>query len=147
MAVLVVTCLVVFKYILLPIRVTGISKVPAYKDRSVNVVNRLAYAWHAPRRGDVVSLRFADGAEINVTLMKRIIGLPGETVGFADGHAFIDGQPLEEPYLKLPCDWARPPVKLKGDEYFVVGDNRSMPPDDHWHGVVRLNRIVGKVVL
>jgi len=58
-AVLAVLCIVVFKFILLHIRVEGISMLPAYQDGSAHYVNRLAYLWHEPRRGDVVSIRLA----------------------------------------------------------------------------------------
>jgi signal peptidase I len=142
--VLVVVCFVVFNFILLPIRVTGISMLPAYKDRSVNCVNRLAYLWHEPRRGDVVSIRYAGP---HVMLMKRIVGLPGETVAFKDGRVLINGTPLDEPYEKSPCDWNLPPVKLGADEYFVVGDNRTMPAELHTFGRVERERIIGKVLL
>lgn len=144
-AVLIVTCLIVFnKFILLSIRVEGISMLPTYKDRSVNFVNRLAYLWHEPRRGDVVSIRLAG---IHRMYMKRIIGLPGETVGFVDGRVLINGKVLDEPYEKYACDWNRPPVKLEPDEYFVVGDNRTMPWEDHKFGKVERGRIIGKAIL
>jgi signal peptidase I len=142
--VLVAVCFIVFNFILLPIRVTGISMLPAYKDRSINFVNRLAYLRHEPRRGDVVNIRYAG---IHRMLMKRIVGLPGETIAFEGGQMFINGKPLDEPYEKSPCDWNRPPVKLDANEYFVVGDNRTMPMEDHWFGKVLRERIVGKVLL
>ena len=80
-------------------------------------------------------------------LMKRIIGLPGETVAFHRGKAFINERVLEERYLQLPCDWERQPVTLGPDEYFVVGDNRSMPQVDHTFGKAGRERIVGRVML
>jgi signal peptidase I len=141
---LVAVCFVVFKFILLPIRVEGISMLPTYKDRSINFVNRLAYWRHEPRRGDVVGIRLAG---IHVMYLKRIIALPGETVAFENGRVMIDGQPLDEPYEKWRSDWTLPPVKLDADEYFVVGDNRTMPPENHVHGAVTRERIVGKIVL
>jgi signal peptidase I len=143
-AVLIVTCFIVFKFILLPIRVEGISMLPTYKDRSVNFVNRLAYVWHEPQRGDVVSIRLAGP---HVMYLKRIIGLPGETVAFVDGRVLINGEVLDEPYEKTPCDWNCPPVKLGPDEYFVVGDNRTMPSDNHVFGKAGRDRIVGKALL
>jgi signal peptidase I len=143
-AVLVVTCFVVFKFILLPIRVTGISMMPTYKNRSINLVNRLAYSRHEPQRGDVVSIRLAG---IHVMYMKRIIGLPGETISFVNGQVIIDGKILDEPYETTPCDWDLPPEKLGPDEYYVVGDNRTMAAEDHWKGKVLRQRIVGKVLL
>ncbi|HEY5043447.1 MAG TPA: signal peptidase I [Verrucomicrobiae bacterium] len=141
--VLVAACFVVFKFILLPLRVSGISMEPTYHDRSINFLNRLAYLTHEPQRGDVVSIRYAGP---HVTLMKRIVGLPGETIEFVNGKIFINGVPLAEPYEKNPCDWNLPPEKIGPDEYYVVGDNRTMPPDDHVHGRVERKRILGKVL-
>ncbi len=143
-AVLAVTCFIVFHFILLPIRVTGISMLPTYKNGSINSVNRLAYLFHEPRRGDVVSIRFAG---THLMLMKRIIGLPGETVAFVNGRVLINDEILDEPYEKSPCDWNLPPEKLGADEYFVVGDNRTMPAEDHTKGKVPRERIIGRVVL
>ena len=161
-AVLIVTCFIVFKFILLPIRVEGISMLPNYKDRSWNLVNRFAYLRHEPQRGDVVGIRFSRAgtntpADIHqaanwlepphVMLLKRIVGLPGETVAFADGHVLINGEVLDEPYEKYTCDWNRPAVQLGPDEYFVVGDNRSMPWENHVKGRAQRSQIVGKAIL
>ena len=143
-AILIVTCFVVFKFVLLPIRVEGISMLPTYRDRSVNFVNRLAYLRHEPQRGDVVSIRLAGP---HVMYMKRIIGLPGETVAFKNGRVLINGEVLDEPYEKSPCDWNRAPVTLDSDEYFVVGDNRTMPWEQHKLGIVHRDHIVGKAIL
>jgi signal peptidase I len=142
--VLTVTCFVVFKFVLLPIRVEGISMLPTYKDRSVHLVNRVAYLWHEPRCGDVVSIRLAG---MHLMYLKRIIGLPGETIAFVNGHVLIDDQVLDEPYEKLHCDWNLSPEKLGPGEYFVVGDNRTMPPRYHEHGVASRDRIIGKLLL
>ena len=142
--VLVVTCVVVFRYVLLCVRTEGISMSPTYRDHSVHLVNRLAYLRHEPQRGDVVSIRLAGP---HVMYMKRIIGLPGETVAFVNGRVLIDGEVLDEPYEKLQCDWNLPPEKLGPNEYFVVGDNRSMHPDEHTFGRVSRDRIVAKLLL
>jgi signal peptidase I len=143
--VLVAACWVVFSFVLLPIRVTGISMSPTYPNHSLNLVNRLAYLWHEPQRGDVVSIRLTG---LHGLFMKRIIGLPGETVAFVEGRVLINGKILGEPYEKnLACDWDRPPVTLAADEYFFVGDNRSMPQEDHTFGIQKRNHIVGKVLL
>ena len=80
-------------------------------------------------------------------LMKRIIGLPGETVSFQGGQVLINGKILDEPYQKWKCDWDMPEKKLGPDEYFVVGDNRTMPMELHTFGRVPRERIVGKVFL
>jgi signal peptidase I len=135
---------IVFRLILLPIRVMGISMLPTYPDAGVHFVNRLAYVRATPQRGDVVSIRLAGDS---VMYMKRIIALPGETVEFRNGHVFIDSELLPEPYEKWSCDWNRAPEKLGPNEYFVVGDNRTMAEADHVFGKADRSRIVGKVVL
>ena len=139
--ILAVLCVVGYKVSLLHIRVEGISMMPTYQDGSTHFVNRLAYLLRPPQRGDVVGIRLAG---YHVMYLKRIIGLPGETVAFVNGQVLINGEPLDEPYEKLPCDWNRPPEKLGPDEFLVVGDNRSMPEELHTFGKVERSRIVGK---
>jgi signal peptidase I len=142
--VLAVTCFIIFKFIFLFIRTEGISMLPTYQDKSVHLVSRVAYLRHEPQRGDVVSIRLAG---IHVMYLKRIIGLPGETISFVNGRALIDGQVLDEPYMKFFSDWNLPPEKIGPNEYFVVGDNRTMPPQYHEHGIASRDRIVGKLLL
>ena len=142
--VLVVVCVILRQFVLLPIRVQGISMLPTYHTGQINCVNRLAYLRHEPQRGDVVSVRLAGDS---IMLMKRIIGLPGESVAFHQGKTYINGEPLDEPYLKNPCDWEAGPFECATNEYYVVGDNRSMPFELHTQGRAERERIVGKVLL
>jgi signal peptidase I len=144
-AVLVVVSFIVFKFVLVPIRVEGGSMLPTYKENGVNFVNRQAYLFHEPRRGDVVGIRLLAGEHI--MYMKRIVGLPGETVAFHQGRLYINGQPLAEPYVKLRGNWEHEPEQVGPDQYYVVGDNRDMPWDDHYKGRSTRDRIVGKVLL
>ena len=142
--VLVIVVLLVRQFALLPIRVMGPSMMPTYSNGGINLVNRLAY-WHSsPQRGDVVAIRTSG---TSIMFMKRVVGLPGETVQFHEGRLLINGQPLDEPYVKLDCDWESQPRTLEPDHYYVVGDNRSMPELDHWEGVAERDRIVGKILL
>lgn len=149
----VVLIVVGYKLSFIHVRVDGVSMMPNWSDNSIHWVNRLAYLWHGPQRGDVVAIRFvpADGSigrleTPHVMLLKRIIGLPGETVAFLNGQVLIDGQVLDEPYEKdgYRGDWTCAPITLGSNEYYVVGDNRSMPPEYHTHGVYKRDRIVGK---
>jgi signal peptidase I len=147
-------CVVVFKILLVHVRVSGISMLPTCPDQSVYWVNRLAYVWHEPRRGDVVAIRFIQTDDSisrleppHVMLLKRIIGLPGETVAFVNGHVLINGKILDESYEAFDCDWNCAPVTLGPGQYYVVGDNRSMPPEDHTRGPYDRSRIVGKARL
>ena len=143
--ILVVVSTVVFKFVLQPIRVEGVSMLPTYHDRGINLVNRLAYVFHQPRRGDVVAIRTPAGE--HVMYMKRIIGLPGETVAFHRGRLYINGNPMDEPYVRFRCYWDHEPEQVGPDQYYVVGDNRDMPWDYHEKGRPARDLIVGKVVL
>jgi signal peptidase I len=141
---LVVGCFLVHRLVLLPIEIVGPSMLPTFADRGVNLVNRLAYIRSGPKRGDVVAIRLAGE---HMMYMKRVVGLPGETVAFRNGQAVINGQVLDEPYVMLPCDWELPPVLVRPNCYYVVGDNRSMAARDHEKGVATRERILGKVIL
>ncbi|MFM2081414.1 MAG: hypothetical protein RL380_105 [Verrucomicrobiota bacterium] len=142
--VLVAACFVTFKFVLLPIRIEGISMQPTYRNGSVNFINRLAYLRREPQRGDIVSVRLAGPS---VMFMKRIIARPGEMVSFHDGRVFINSQPLTEPYLKTPCDWSHAPIVCGPTQYYVVGDNRTMPFEAHTQGRAERDHIVGKLLL
>jgi len=137
-------CILIGKFVLLPIRVQGISMMPTYKPNKVNFINRLAYLFHPPRRGDIVAIKLAGP---HVMYLKRVVGLPGETVAFHDGHILINGEVLEEPYLIYRCNWEHEPEQVGPDEYYVVGDNRSMDFFDHEQGRSTRDRIVGKILL
>lgn len=143
-AVLVVVCFVTFKFCLLPVRIQGISMEPTCRNGQVNFVNRLAYLRHEPQRGDIVSVRFAG---TSIMYMKRIIALPGETLEFHAGRAYINGRLLDEPYLKTACDWEAGPFLCSATQYYIVGDNRSMPFILHEQGRAERERIMGKLLL
>jgi signal peptidase I len=148
--ILALACFIIFKFILLPIRVTGVSMVPTYKDHSINFINRLAYFRHEPQRGDVVGIHLkppGDSSTPTVMYLKRIVGLPGETVYFRNGRIMINGQVLDEPYEKAACNWNTAPDSLGTNEYYVVGDNRTMSQFDHVFGRFERFRIVGRVFL
>ena len=140
--VLVAATLLIRQFVLLPVRVYGPSMLPTYQQDGLNFINRLPYYFHEPRRGDVVAIRTSD---TTIMYMKRIVGLPGETVAFHDGRLFINGQMLSEPYVKYPCNWDYDPVTLGSNQFFVVGDNRSMPQIYHEFGRTDRNRIVGRI--
>jgi signal peptidase I len=167
-AVLAVAAFFVFGFVLLPVRIDGPSMLPTYQNGGFNLINRLAYLRHEPRRGDVVAIRIS-GREYSrgellddlahfrlrfvrlfrpsVMYLKRVVGLPGETIAFSGGQLLVDGRPLDEPYQKFACNWERPPQKLEPDQFFVVGDNRAMPMKDHTFLAPPRARIVGKIML
>lgn len=121
--VLVAASLVIFKWVLMPARVTGESMEPTCHDGQLCLINLLAYARQAPQRGDIVGIRFKAGDPI---LLKRVIGLPGERFAIHTGKVFINGSELAEPYLPAPGTWEWPEETLGRDTYYVAGDNRSI---------------------
>jgi signal peptidase I len=143
----IILIMAVRSYVLLPIRVEGVSMLPTYKENGINFVNCLAYVFHPPQRGDVVAIRYSAYKVPKYMLCKRIVGLPGEIIAFRNGRIEINGQPLDEPYVTRPCNWEHGPELIGPNEYYVVGDNRSMDFDQHTKGRAERGRIVGKVVL
>lgn len=144
MVIWVTLCLLAYKFALVPIRVQGVSMVPTFKEGRVNIVNRMAYVFHEPRRGDIVAIKLAGE---HIMYLKRIIALPGETLEFRGGHAFVNGELLPEAYVKLPCNWEHPPEKIAPGEYYLVGDNRSMDFSEHLQGKAWRKQILGKTLL
>ena len=143
--ILVAVCCLVRGFVLLPVKVEGPSMMPTYQDRAVHVINRLAYLFHEPQRGDVVAIRMLAGE--HVMYLKRIVGLPGETVAFHQGWLYINGQPVAEPYVRLRGDWEHADEPVGPDQYYVVGDNRDMEWERHDKGRPTRDLIVGKLIL
>ncbi|MSU22063.1 MAG: signal peptidase I [Pedosphaera sp.] len=145
--VLIVLSFVVFKFVFLPLRVTGVSMSPSYQDGRINFVNKLAYVRSKPQRGDVVAIRMAGE---HVMLLKRIIGLPGERATVRRGRVFINDndRPLEEYYLAYQPhrSWNNKEWRMSDDEYLVIGDNRSMPFASHYCGLAFEYQIAGKAL-
>jgi signal peptidase I len=112
-------------------------------------VNKLSYRLHDPNRGDVVVLHEIQGASER-DLIKRIVGLPGETIEMDDCVVTIDGQRLEEPYLDPTivtpgnCGKNFDPLLVPEDEVFVMGDNRPGSQDSRDLGTISYDDLVGR---
>ena len=121
-------------------RIDGSSMEPTLHDGGYVIVNRIVYRLQAPQRGDIVVFR-RDG---NREFIKRVIGLPGETVEVRGGHVYINGAALQESYIAQPSVYSMEPRKIAAGEYFVLGDNRNNSSDSHNWGTVALAAIDGK---
>jgi signal peptidase I len=128
-----------FRTLIVPIRVSGNSMLPDYEDGGLNFVNKWAYSQDVPVRGDVVGVRSSDP---KVIYIKRVVGLPGETVSIRQGKVLVNGKPIEEPYTESEVPWNVGPMKLKPESYFVIGDNRGITI----FGPVAGNQIIGKIM-
>lgn len=142
----VLVTLIVFKFILVPIRVTGESMLPTFRDGQIKFVNKLAYKNKDPQRGDVVAVEYA-GKE--VLLLKRVIAVPGDVFEVRSGKVYIDGEPLAEPYTKgkIPAEDGKSighfaPVRLGKDDYMILGDNRNLS-EGYFN---KRGNIIGKVL-
>lgn len=120
---IVLVMVALFKFLVVPIQVSGVSMEPTYINGKVNLVNQLAYVWKKPRRGDVVAIRMPAERDM---LLKRIVGLPGERVALIRGSVYINGRRLDEPYVRLKGGFFHREVTIEEDHYFVIGDNRNL---------------------
>ena len=126
-------------------KVVGRSMEQTLNNDQFVVVNKLGYRLHEPQRGDIIVFR--DWASDDRKLIKRVIGLPGETVEIRNGQTFVNGTMLDEPYIDLPGRDTRPATPVPEDHYYVLGDNRSDSQDSRSRGVLDSDNIVGKAWL
>jgi signal peptidase I len=106
------------------------------------IVEKISYRFHSPRRGDIVVLRLPE--QRGNFLIKRVIGLPGETVEVRDQNVLINGHPIDESYLDQPIRYSMSPRQVPEDSVFVLGDNRGFSNDSRSFGPVAISNIIGR---
>jgi signal peptidase I len=115
------------------------------------LVDKLSYHLHAVHRGDIVVFSRPPGETLEPgvnDLVKRVIGLPGETISGQSGHVFINGKQLAEPWLPKGTETGNfSPVKIPKGDFFVMGDNRGFSSDSRVFGPISGSLIVGRVVM
>lgn len=131
-------------------KVSGNSMYDTLEDGDNLILEKLSYRFHEPERFDIVVFRYTHRE--NTFYIKRVIGLPGETVQIIDSKIYINGELLEENYGYEPIQDAKrasEPITLGEDEYFVLGDNRNDSSDsrDPAVGNVKRSQIIGKAWL
>ena len=123
------------------------SMVPTLKVHDRVLVNKLSYKLHSVHRDDIVVFKAPAGSDPGIDdLVKRVIGLPGETIEAHGGHVYIDKKELKESYLPAgtsTSDFA--PVKIPPNAYWVMGDNRGNSKDSRVFGTIAKSKIVGRV--
>ncbi len=135
-------CVVVFRFVWIPVWVQGHSMAPTLQDGAFRFAHRLGIQRRPPQRGDVVVIELAGQRAM---YLKRILAVPGDAVQFRDGTLWVNGEEVPEPYVVYDGNWNTGLEQLGPDEFFVAGDNRSEPWEWHTMGVVDRERIAGRV--
>ncbi len=126
------------------VRVDGFSMNPTLQDGEYVLVSKMTYRLGEPQHGDIIVFKFPGEPEQD--LIKRIVGLPGDTVDVVNGTVSVNGQSLVEPYIAAAPvyqgHWTVPPGHL-----FVLGDNRNDSSDSHSWGLLPIENVIGKAIL
>jgi len=142
--------LLVRAYVVQQFAVQGESMQSTLQDGDRVLVNRVSYRLHDPRRGDVVVLQRFEGASAERDLIKRVVGLPGETVEFRSCVVYVDGEQLTEPYIDAAvqtrdgCGPDQTPVTVPPNSVFVLGDHRGRSQDSRYFGPVGEGLLIGR---
>jgi signal peptidase I len=124
-------------------RIEGQSMEPNLHDGEYVLIDKVSYALHPPERGDVIV--FVRPGEKDY--IKRVIGLPGDTVEVRGGQVIVNGIVLDEPYLNQPMNTNVTARQVEPGHYFVMGDNRNNSSDSRSFGPIPANSIVGRAWL
>jgi signal peptidase I len=134
----------VIHFVIQTYRVEGPSMQPGLRPDEYVLVNKAVYLFHAPERGDVIVFHYP--LDTTRDFIKRVIGLPGDTITVDQTHIWINGVKLKEPYISLSANPKGQTWKIPQNVYFVMGDNRPVSDDSRDWGCVPKDYIVGKAV-
>jgi signal peptidase I len=148
LSVLIAVLVILFLY--RPVKVEGTSMMPTLLDQERLFINQFSYKFGLGdiKRGDTVVFWYPDDATEQVSYIKRVIGLPGDTVEVKDGYVLVNGKQLQENYVPLEYrdDRPYPPTPVPPNKYFVLGDHRISSNDSRAWGFVPRDYIYGKAV-
>ena len=126
------------------VRVDGFSMIPTLQDGEFVLVSKLNYQLGKPERGDIIVFHYP--VDPKQELIKRVIGLPGDTIGVQNGQVSVNGQVLDEPYIAASPAYSGE-WKVPDGQLFVLGDNRNDSSDSHSWGFLPFEKVVGKAVV
>jgi signal peptidase I len=126
------------------IRVDGASMEPTLVSGEYVIVSKLNYRFGTPQRGDIIVFHFP--RDPKEEYIKRVIGLPGDEVQVRHGSVYVNGQPIDETYLKVTTNY-NGTWNVPENQLFVLGDNRNNSSDSHDCGTVPMDYVVGKAIL
>ena len=142
----IVLALAIIAFVYQPVKVEGTSMAPRLSDQERIVINKFIYKFGPIERGDIVVFRYP--RDPGKSFIKRVVGLPGETVEIRRGVVTINGEPLREDYVPTAEQdgHSYPATRLPADHYFVLGDHRRSSNDSRVWGPVHREHIYGKAV-
>jgi signal peptidase I len=123
-------------------KVEGFSMEPTLDDGQYLLINKIGEHFHQPERGDIIVFQYP--LDPTKSFVKRVIGVPGDTVEVRDRETIVDGKALQEPYIKAPANGIYPRTTVPPNEYFVMGDNRNNSSDSRSWGMLPANDIIGE---
>jgi signal peptidase I len=151
LAIALALALVIRLFVAEPRYIPSDSMVPTLQVGDRLVVEKVSYRLHPPERGDIVV--FDPPAQLqqlgyttDQAFIKRVIGLPGQTVQVHLGKVWVDGQPLAEPYIAEPPSYEMRAIAVPPAHVFVMGDNRNNSNDSHVWGFLPVENIIGRAV-
>ncbi len=130
--------------------VDGPSMEPNFYTGQRVIVSRVNYMLERPQRGEIIVFESPDQPGIDPPLIKRVIGLPGETVEIRDTQVYINGRELDEPYINEACSQSRcadTTWELDSNQYFVMGDNRNRSRDSRSFGPIEREHVIGEALV
>lgn len=123
-------------------QVSGLSMAPHIASGEFVLINTMAYRLHGPAHGDIIAFHH-DGPTAE-TFIKRVIGLPGDRIRIDRGRVFVNGAPLDEPYVRFPDDRSFAEVTVPAGSLYVLGDNRADSEDSRAFGFVAQSEVMGR---
>lgn len=141
LAVVLVVTFIIVNYVGVRTEVVGTSMTPTLENGDQLIVEKVSYYFTEPQRYDIIVFPYPEDPKKHY--IKRIIGLPGETVQIINGYVYINGELLDEHYgneVMNNAGVASEPVVLGDDEYFVLGDNRNNSEDSRYAAVGNIKR-------
>ncbi|MEO6861705.1 MAG: signal peptidase I [Microcoleus sp.] len=131
------------------------SMLPTLQINDRLIIDKVSYRFQDPHRGDIIVFMPPDSASlctgqpppIKDAYIKRVIGLPGDTVEVKEGKVFINKQPLQEKYIEEIPNYPYGPVVVSQNSYLVFGDNRNASCDSHYWGFVPKQNIIGRAII